>query len=80
MLLKVTSKRQVTFPANVLDALGAVPGNYLELLPRGGGFLLRVHAIDHSKLAPLRSALARKTETFDLEKFREERHDPSLRD
>jgi bifunctional DNA-binding transcriptional regulator/antitoxin component of YhaV-PrlF toxin-antitoxin module len=31
----VTSKRQVTFPAAVLQALGATPGSHLELQPRG---------------------------------------------
>ena len=31
MIVKVTSKRQVTFPARVLDALGVGPGDQLEL-------------------------------------------------
>ena len=31
MLLKITSKRQVTFPAHVLDAMGVGPGDRLEL-------------------------------------------------
>ena len=31
MLLKITSKRQVTFPARVLDAMGLKPGDRLEL-------------------------------------------------
>ena len=31
MLVKITSKRQVTFPARVLDALGVGPGDHLEL-------------------------------------------------
>ena len=31
MLVKVTSKRQVTFPARVLDALGVGPGDHIEL-------------------------------------------------
>ena len=28
MLIKITSKRQVTFPASVLDVLGVGPGGY----------------------------------------------------
>jgi bifunctional DNA-binding transcriptional regulator/antitoxin component of YhaV-PrlF toxin-antitoxin module len=80
MLIKVTSKRQVTFPAAVLEALGARPGSHLELQPRGDGFLLRARAIDHSKLAPLRGVIREEKETFDLEKFRNQRHEPSLRD
>ena len=80
MLIKVTSKRQVTFPAAVLDALGAVPGSHLELQPRGDGFLLRARSIDRSKLAPLQGMLVKGKGTFDLETFREDHHESSLRD
>ena len=38
MLAKVTSKRQVTFPARVLDALGAKPGDRLLLEETSAGF------------------------------------------
>ena len=31
MLIKITSKRQVTFPARVLNAMGVGPGDRLEL-------------------------------------------------
>ena len=31
MLLKITTKRQVTFPARVLDEMGVKPGDRLEL-------------------------------------------------
>ncbi len=80
MLIKVTSKRQVTFPAAVLEALGANPGSHLELQPRGDGFLLRAHKIDRSKLAPLRKQIRKSKTAFDLEAFREQSHEPSLRD
>lgn len=80
MLIKVTSKRQVTFPAAVLEALGAGPGSHLELQPRGDGFLLRARTIDHAKLAPLRNSIPKGAEPFDPETFREQRHEPSLRD
>lgn len=40
MLLKVTSKRQVTFPAWVLEAMGAKPGDRLLLEEANEGFLL----------------------------------------
>lgn len=30
MLIKITSKHQVTFPASVLDALGVGPGDILK--------------------------------------------------
>lgn len=80
MLIKVTSKRQVTFPAAVLEALGAMPGSHLELQARGDGFLLRARAIDLSKLAPLRGRISKGGPAFNLETFRKQAHDPSLRD
>jgi bifunctional DNA-binding transcriptional regulator/antitoxin component of YhaV-PrlF toxin-antitoxin module len=80
MLIKVTSKRQVTFPAAVLEALGAGPGSHLELQPRGDGFLLRARTIDPAKLAPLRCLIRKDAGTFDVEVFREQRHEPLLRD
>ncbi len=80
MLIKVTSKRQVTFPAAVLEALGARPGSHLELLPSENGFLIKAHTIDRSKLAPLRDLIGDPARPFDLETFRQEPHDPSLRD
>jgi len=80
VLVKLTSKRQVTFPQSVLNALGAVPGTHLELQPRSDGFLLRAHTVDHSKLAPLRKRIRTGHQSFDLNRFRNESHDPSLRD
>ncbi len=80
MLIKVTSKRQVTFPASVLKALGASPGSHLELQPCSNGFLLKTHKIDHLKLAPLRNQISKATPAFDPETFRQQRHEPSLRD
>ena len=31
MFIKITAKRQVTFPAHVLDALGVKPGDRIEI-------------------------------------------------
>ncbi len=80
MLIKITTKRQVTFPAQVLDALGVKPGNRLELLQGPDGFLLRPQRIDPTRLAPLQGKLRRGAVTFDLETFRTQTHDPALRD
>lgn len=80
MLIKLTSKRQVTFPAAVLEALGAEPGSHLELQPREDGFWLKARGIDRSKLAPLRGLIGKDIGEFDLNKFRGQRHEPSLRD
>jgi len=80
MLIKITAKRQVTFPAQVLEALGVKPGDRLELQESPEGFVLRPRRIDVSRLAPLRDKLRRGKGTFDLETFRDKAHDRALRD
>jgi AbrB family looped-hinge helix DNA binding protein len=80
MIVKITSKRQVTFPARVLDALGVGPGDRLELQESPEGFILRPRRIDYSKLAPLRDKIQPGHPPFDIQKFRREPYDPSLRD
>ena len=44
MIVKITSKRQVTFPARVLEAMGVKPGDQLELTESPDGFILRPQA------------------------------------
>ena len=80
MIVKITSKRQVTFPARVLESLGVHPGDQLKLDETPDGFILRSRRIDPDRLAPLRAKLKRRHGTFDLETFREQPHDPTLRD
>ncbi len=80
MLLKVTSKRQVTFPAAVLASLGASHGNHLEIQETSEGFILRSHRIDLTKLAPLKNKIAKNLPPFDLNTFRKQPHEKSLRD
>ena len=79
MVVKITSKRQVTFPSRVLKALGVGPGDRLEIEETAQGFVLRPRRIDPSRLAPLRSKI-KKVKPFDIAAFREEKHDPALRD
>lgn len=80
MMMKITAKRQVTFPARVLSALGVKPGDRIALEACPQGFLLRPRHVDHGKLAPLRGKLVKGKGRFDLAKFRDSRHDPKLRD
>ena len=58
MIVKITSKRQVTFPKRVLDELGVGPGDRLELLEGPDGFALRPKRTDYSKLGPSETRLS----------------------
>lgn len=80
MFVKITSKRQVTFPARVLEALGVKPGDRLEIHEGPQGFTLQARSIDRAQLAPLREKLRRGRGTFDIETFRKQPHDRKLRD
>ena len=80
MIVKITSKRQVTFPARVLDALGVGPGDHLEIHEGPDGFLLRPRRIDYSLLGTLRGKIPLGHPPFDIETFRGGPYDPALRD
>ncbi|MCY3784473.1 MAG: AbrB/MazE/SpoVT family DNA-binding domain-containing protein [Chloroflexi bacterium] len=73
MLVKITSKRQVTFPKHVLDELGVGPGDRLELREGPDGYILKPRRIDYSKLGTLRDKIKPGTPPFDIRKFRDER-------
>lgn len=82
MIVKITSKRQVTFPARVLEAMGVSPGDQLELEESPKGFILRPRRIDLSKLGTLRDKIPPGHPPFDIRKFRDQReqgHGPSIR-
>ena len=79
MIVKITAKRQVTFPARVLDVMGVGPGDSLELEEGPDGFILRPRRIDRTKLAPLKDKISPDHPSFDIRKFREEGYDPALR-
>lgn len=72
MLIKITSKREVTFPAKVLDDMGVGPGDELELTKMLGGYILKPKRIDRSKLGGLRRKIKPGTPAFDIQEFRDE--------
>ena len=87
MIAKITSERQITFPAGALEKLGMGPGDQLEVEKVPGGFILRSRQtdsrprrIDESLLGLLADQIASDHPPFDIEKFRREGYDPSLRD
>lgn len=80
MYVKITSKRQVTFPKHVLDAIGVGPGDQLELQETDDGYLLRPRRIRLELLGTLRDKIPADREPFDIRKFRDGTYDPSLRD
>lgn len=80
MLVRVTSKRQVTFPAQVLEAMGVRPGDRLRLEKGRDGFVLSPQRIDAASFAPLRGKIRRDRPPFDIRTFREQPYDPALRD
>ena len=72
MLIKITAKRQVTFPAHVLDALGVQPGDqFAKAATRSRRLHLAPRRIDPSRLAPLRDRLRRGQGQFAIETFRD---------
>ena len=82
MLVRITSKRQVTLPAHVLDTLGVQPGDHLQLEEGPGGFILRPRQLQP---VPPRAAAGqgpgRQRRTFDRRNVpRVGSYDPSLRD
>lgn len=80
MLLTLTAKRQVTFPAQVLQSLGANVGDKIELMHTPEGFLLRTRLIDNARLGVLRKKIVASSSDFHIHQFRESSYDRSLRD
>ena len=70
MLVKITSKRQVTLPAQVLNAMGVGPGDWLELEEKPEGFILRPRRVDSSLFGGLREKIPAGHPPFGVDKFR----------
>ena len=71
MLLKITSKRQVTFSARVLDAMGVRVGDRLELQEGPDGYLLRPRRIGDPRLGTFRDKIPDGHPPFDIRTFSE---------
>ena len=80
MLVKMTSKRQVTFPKAVVEKLHLKAGDSLAVQETEDGILIRPHRFDISRLAPLREKIAQDLPAPDLETARHAALDPRLRD
>ena len=72
MILKISSKRRVTLPAQVLDALGVGRGDQIEINEGPDGFILKPRRIDYSRLGTLKNKIKRGHGTFDIQAFREQ--------
>lgn len=81
MIVKMTTKRQVTFPRQVVERLGLKEGDSLQIAETPEGILMRPHRFDPSKLAPLRGKIPPNFPPPDLDEIRHAcAHEPSLRD
>ena len=69
--IKITAKRQATFPAAALKALRVKPGDYLELIQDKDDWRLAPVGIDRSKLGPLRHKISANHPALDLAKWRD---------
>ena len=76
MLVRITSKRLVTFPKKVLEQLGVGLGDQLELREGPEGYILTPRRIDLSRLGGLRDKIRPGTPPLDIRRFRDEGHDP----
>ena len=79
--IKITAKRQATFPAAALQAMRVNPGDSLDLIHAHDEWRLAPVGIDLSKLGPLREKIAPNRPALDLAKWRDApKDDARLRD
>jgi AbrB family looped-hinge helix DNA binding protein len=80
MIIKMTSKRQVTFPKHVTDKFHLKAGDHLSVEETENGILIRPHRFEPSKLAPLRKQIPRDLPGPDKNTIRQAALDERLRD
>jgi len=79
--IKITAKRQVTFPAAALKALRVKPGDDLDLIQDEDDGRLTPMGVDFSKLGTLKASISPQLPAFDLAAWRSTAKDPArLRD
>jgi AbrB family looped-hinge helix DNA binding protein len=80
MLLKITSKRQVTFPRHVMERLRLKEGDTLSISETDEGILIKPHRFNIEKLAPLKKLVAQNLPAPNLDEIRHAALDSNLRD
>ncbi len=80
MIVKMTSKRQVTFPRVVVEKLQLKPGDSLHVSEAPDGILIRPHRFNREKLAPLRDKITANLPAPDYQEIRHASLEPGLRD
>lgn len=79
MLVKITSKRQVTFPRRLMEQLHLQEGDQLSLTETKEGILMRPMRFDVAALAPLKDQIEADLPAPDYEQIRYASLDPKLR-
>lgn len=80
MIIKMTSKRQVTFPKRVVEKFHLKAGDSLSVSETEDGILIRPNRFDVARLAPLRGKIGHDLQAPDYETIRHASLDPHLRD
>ena len=80
MIVRITSKRQVTFPKRVMEQLNLKVGDSLVLSETEDGVIIRPRRFFKEELAPLRSQIPEDFPPLDLDAVRHAAHGSSLRD
>lgn len=80
MQVRLTSKRQVTFPRHVVERLGVKAGDTLLIEESADGFLIKPHRFSTANLAPLKDKITTKLPAPDIAAIRHAALDSDLRD
>ena len=80
MLLKITSKRQVTFPRHVMERLRLKEGDTFSISETAEGILIKPHRFKIEELAPLKQKVNQNLPLPNLDDVRHSALDSNLRD